>query len=105
MKLLNKISAVLLMTMLAMGSAYAYQPTNTNSAKSLSNEASVVIAGKIVRHLGGKRYELQDSSGKIRVEIDDYSPNQVVGRNVTIRGTVDRGGRSAEIDANSVTVY
>lgn len=74
------------------------------AAKSAADNTRVNITGKIVRSLGNEKYELQDNTGKIRVEIDsdDYSSAQLVGKTVTISGEVDVSRSGREIDAKSV---
>lgn len=74
------------------------------AAKSAVDNTRVNITGKIVRSLGNEKYELQDNTGKIRVEIDsdDYSSAQLVGKTVTISGEVDVSRSGREIDAKSV---
>lgn len=74
------------------------------AAKSAVDNTRVNITGKIVRSLGNEKYELQDNTGKIRVEIDsdDYGRMQLVGKTVTISGEVDVSRSGREIDAKSV---
>lgn len=74
------------------------------AAKSAVDNTRVNITGKIVRSLGNEKYELQDNTGKIRVEIDsdDYSSAQLVGKTVTISGEVDVSRSGRKIDAKSV---
>lgn len=72
------------------------------------DDTPVTIKGKIIRSLGGEKYELQDATGTIRVEIDDdYGlPSQLVGRQVTISGDVDiKFGGRAEIDVDFLTIH
>lgn len=74
------------------------------AAKSAVDNTRVNITGKIVRSLGNEKYELQDNTGKIRVEIDsdDYGRMQLVGKTVTISGEVDVSRSGRKIDAKSV---
>ena len=74
------------------------------AAKSSVDNTRVNVTGKIVRSLGNEKYELQDSTGKIRVEIDsdDYNSAQLVGKTVTISGKVDVSRSGRKIDAKSV---
>lgn len=76
------------------------------AAKSVADNTRVNITGKIVRSLGNEKYELQDNTGKIRVEIDsdDYGRMQLVGKTVTISGEVDVSRSGREIDAKSVRI-
>lgn len=105
MKLLNKIFATALLGSLLATSA---QATTIAQAKGMYDDSRVTIKGKIVRALGNEKYELQDSTGKLRVDIDDEIalPNQLVGKTVTVTGDVDvkRGGR-VDVDAEWVTIH
>lgn len=83
--------------------------TSVKAAKSAYDNAPVRITGKITRALGDEKYELQDRTGKIRVEIDDdlARSNQLVGRTVTITGEMDvekKSGRRS-IDADYIQIH
>ncbi len=103
MKLIKKLSlALMIAAATTAGTAYAYTPANIATVKTMNDDSVVQVRGKIMRHLGGDRYELQDATGKIRVEIDDYAPSQLVGRTVTVYGEVDVSGRHVEIEADRI---
>lgn len=94
----------------ANGQYYGSQVTTAAIAKNLSDETPVRIKGKIVRMLGKEKFELQDATGKITVEIDDdyyYNPQELVGKNVTIDGEIDASRRHnrIEIDADHVQIH
>lgn len=77
-------------------------------AKTLHDDAKVSLTGKLVRFVGNEKFELQDSTGTIIVEIDgDYyhNPQELVGKTVTVHGEVDRDSRKFEIDANHVQLH
>ncbi len=118
MKLFAKLSTALLATtVLASGAAQAsddynrnYQPqvTTAATAKNLYDDTKVSIKGQITRQLGHEKYELQDATGKIRVDIDDdYAyGNQLIGKTVTIIGEVDKKKNgSIEIDSDYVQAH
>lgn len=77
-------------------------------AKTLQDDAKISLTGKLVRHVGDEKFELQDRTGSIIVEIDDdyyRSPQELVGKTVTVHGEVDRDSRKLEIDANHVQLH
>lgn len=77
-------------------------------AKTLQDDAKVSLTGKLVRHVGGEKFELQDRTGSVIVEIDDdyyRSPQELVGKTVTVHGEVDRDTRKFEIDVDHVQVH
>ncbi|MGX8943134.1 YgiW/YdeI family stress tolerance OB fold protein [Symbiopectobacterium sp. Eva_TO] len=79
--------------------------TTVEQAKTLRDDAWVVLEGHLVRQLGHKLYEFRDSSGTVNVDIDD---KRWVGQTVTpndkirIEGEVDKDWNSVEIDVKSV---
>lgn len=76
-------------------------------AKTLRDDAWVVLEGNITRQIGHELYEFRDASGTIMVEIDD---KYWVGQSATpdtrlrIEGEIDRDWNSLEVDAKSVRV-
>lgn len=77
-------------------------------AKTLQDDAKVSLTGKLVRHVGGEKFELQDRTGSVIVEIDDdyyRSPQELVGKTVTVHGEVDRDTRKFEIDVDHVQLH
>lgn len=76
-------------------------------AKRLADDTYVSVTGKITRALSNEKFELQDSTGKIRVEIDDDygSVSQFVGKTVTVSGEIDKGKGRTEIDAHGVRIH
>lgn len=102
-------TATLATTVTAHASQNGYQAQNVNvtQALRLADDARITITGQITRALGDEKYELQDSTGKVRVEIDDdlALANQLVGKTVTITGEVDKGKRRTEIDADQVRIH
>lgn len=77
-------------------------------AKTLRDDAKVSLTGKLVRYAGDEKFELQDRTGSIIVEIDDdyyRNPQELVGKTVTIHGEVDRDSRKLEIDADYLQIH
>lgn len=71
----------------------------------LRDDTIVIIEGNIVKSLGDEKYLFKDSTGSIKVEIDDEDwggqairPEDVV----KIYGEVDRGIFKVEIDVDKV---
>lgn len=80
--------------------------TTVEEAKSMRDDAWVVLEGNIARKMGKKLYEFRDASGNVNVEIDDHVWKGLsVGPNdkVRIEGEVDKDWNSVEIDVKKVT--
>lgn len=74
-------------------------------AKGMSDDTFVVLQGNIKQNIGDELYVFTDSSGSINIEIDDDDWNGVsVGPDdlVEIRGEIDKGWTSIEIDVDQV---
>lgn len=74
-------------------------------AKRLRDDAKVLLQGRIVSHKYGEIYVFEDASGRIDVDIDDDDwHGQEIGPDdrVEIRGEVDKGMRTLEIDVDSI---
>lgn len=76
-------------------------------AKTLRNDAWVVLEGNIIKQIGHELYEFRDTSGTIYVDIDDkrwmgqtVSPD----KKVRIEGEVDKDWNSVEIDVKNLHV-
>lgn len=112
MKVLKAMLATLLIGTTAMTAQanYGAQTVQAATIKTMANDSPVIITGKIVRVLAKEKFELQDASGKVVVEIDDdhyHNPQELVGKNVTITGEVDisRKSNRVEIDADFVQIH
>lgn len=76
-------------------------------AKTLRDDAWVVLEGNIVKQVGHELYEFRDSSGTVYVDIDDkYWVGQAATSNskVRIEGEVDKDWASVEIDVKNIQV-
>lgn len=81
--------------------------TTIAQAKSLRDDAWVVLEGKIVRQIWHELYEFQDSTGTVNIDIDDKRwRGQTATSNdkVRIEGEVDKDWNSIEIDVQTVRV-
>lgn len=79
--------------------------TTVEQAKTLRDDAWVVLEGHLVRQLGHELYEFRDSTGVIHVDIDDKRwSGQTVTPNdkIRIEGEVDKDWNSVEIDIKSL---
>ena len=82
------------------------QPTMTVAeVLTMRDDTPVVLTGKIDNALGDEKYQFTDGTGSIVIEVDDDSwrnvqitPNDTV----QIRGDVDKGWFSTEIDVDEV---
>ncbi|MDE1482825.1 YgiW/YdeI family stress tolerance OB fold protein [Xenorhabdus bovienii] len=81
--------------------------TSVAQAKSLRDDAWVVLEGSIVKQVGHELYEFRDNSGSVYVDIDD---KRWLGQAVTpadkirIEGEVDKDWNSVEIDVKTIRV-
>lgn len=79
--------------------------TTVEMAKTLRDDAKVVLRGKIERHLGGENYLFSDSTGSITVDISSKKWNgQTISPQdqVEIQGEVDKDWNSVEIDVDRI---
>ncbi len=92
-------------------SAYVNQGTavklsTITQALSLPDDAKVRLQGKLVKQISKDKYQLQDNTGTVTVEIDqDKWRGQVVGPHdiVELYGEVDKDRRGIEIDVDLIT--
>ena len=87
------------------GGGSAEAPITIKQAKTLPDDALVVVEGKIERAVGNERYVLNDGTDTINVEIDKKlwynftaGPNDVV----IIYGEIDRNWNGKEIEAHRI---
>lgn len=76
-------------------------------AKTLRDDAWVVLEGNIIKQVGHELYEFRDTSGTVNVDIDDkYWLGQTVspGTKVRIEGEIDKDWNSVEIDVKTLHV-
>lgn len=122
---MKKISLIAMSGLLAFGGAYAdFQPatptTESNKGGFVSgaetiatvkqvmemrDDIPVIVKGHIVQRMGDEMYLFEDSTGTIRVEIDDDEwRGQTVTPTDTVKlyGEVDRGIFKTEIEVNYV---
>ncbi|MDR2588050.1 MAG: NirD/YgiW/YdeI family stress tolerance protein [Spirochaetales bacterium] len=87
------------------GGKTGVRSVTTAEAKTLRDDAKVVLQGKIIRSLGDEKYTFRDSAGEIIVEIDrDVWRGLSVSENdaVEIRGEIEKEGPRTEIDVKSI---
>lgn len=76
-------------------------------AKTLPDDAWVVLEGHIARQTGHERYEFRDNSGTVEVDIDGkYWAGQHASPSdkVRLEGEVDRDWNHSEIDVKNIRV-
>lgn len=107
MKRYIPVSAIALIAgCLFAGSALARDVTTVKEAKTLRDDSRVTLEGKITGRAGDDdRYWLQDSTGKIRVDIDDDDDERgLVGKRVRVTGDVDKNDGRTEIDVDHLRI-
>lgn len=79
--------------------------TTVAAAMQANDDATVVLQGQIVKRIKGDIYEFKDTTGTIKVEIDDEDwPTQSIDDKATVKltGEVDRDLMGREIDVEFV---
>lgn len=74
-------------------------------ASAMPDDAHVTLVGSIVKSLGDEKYEFQDDTGTIVVEIDDDEWNGIEATPTTriqLRGEIDKDSRKTEVDVDAV---
>ena len=122
---MKKISMIALSGLLAFGAANAdFQPATPDNASAkggfvsgaetiatvkqvmeMRDDIPVIVQGHIVQRMGDEMYLFEDSTGTIRVEIDDDEwRGQTITPTDTVKlyGEVDRGIFKTEIEVNYV---
>lgn len=78
---------------------------SVEQAKGMSDDTFVILRGNIKQNIGEEMYVFTDGTGTINVEIDDEDWNgATVGPEdlVEIRGEIDKGWTSIEIDVDQI---
>lgn len=120
---MKKISMIALSGLLVFGAANAeFQSTTPTTSKGgfmpdnetivtvkqvmeMRDDVPVIVQGRIVQRMGDETYLFEDSTGNIRIEIDDDDwRGQTITPNDTVKlyGEVDRGIFKTEIDIDYV---
>lgn len=87
-------------------SGTAVKLTTIKEASTLTDDTKVRLQGKLVKQISKDKYQLQDNTGSITVEIDqDKWRGQVVGPNdiVELYGEIDKDRRGIKIDVDIIT--
>ena len=77
------------------------------SANNMKDDTFVILQGNIKQNIGEEVYIFEDASGTINVEIDDEDWNGVTAGPddlVEIKGEVDKGWNTVEIDVDQVSL-
>ncbi len=74
-------------------------------AREMPDDADVRLVGTIVKSLGDEKYEFQDDTGTITVEVDDDEWGGVEATPATrveLTGDIDKDSRTVEVDVDAV---
>lgn len=80
--------------------------TTIEEAKNMGDDTYVVLQGTIEQSLGDEKYMFKDNTGTIKVEIDneDWNGLSVAPTDVVeIKGEVDKGWTSIEIEVDQIS--
>lgn len=79
--------------------------TSVADAKELRDDSKVILEGNIIKYLGHERYEFQDKTGIVVIEIDDDEWNGQIVRpedTVTIYGEVERDFKDFHVEVEKL---
>ncbi|MEM6160118.1 NirD/YgiW/YdeI family stress tolerance protein [Erwinia sp. P6884] len=100
-----KRTLLILLTLLGSTSAFARQEVTVAQAKKMHDDRHVALTGTISGRADDDRYWLQDSTGRIRIDVDDDDDDRyLVGKKVRVTGEVDRNDRHTEISVDNVYI-
>lgn len=96
----------ILLTLLGSTSAFARQEVTVAQAKKMHDDRHVAITGTISGRADDDHYWLQDSTGRIRIDVDDDDDDgrYLIGKKVRITGEIDRDDGHNEISADRVYI-
>lgn len=95
----------IMLALLSSGAAYARQEVTVAQAKTMRDDRHVTLTGTISGRADDDHYWLKDSTGRIRVDIDDDDDDHyLVGKKVRVTGEIDRDDGHSEINVDHVYV-
>lgn len=96
----------ILLTLLGSTSAFARQEVTVAQAKKMHDDRHVAITGTISGRADDDHYWLQDSTGRIRIDVDDDDDDgrYLIGKKVRITGEIDCDDGHNEISADRVYI-
>lgn len=95
----------IILALISSGSAYARQEVTVAEAKTMRDDRQVTLTGTISGRADDDHYWLKDSTGRIRVDIDDDDDDRyLIGKKVRITGEVDRDDGYSEINVDRVFI-
>lgn len=94
----------IMLAMLSSGSVYARQEVTVAEAKTMRDDRQVTLTGTISGRADDDHYWLKDSTGRIRVDIDDDDDHYLIGKKVRIAGEIDRDDGYNEISVDRVYI-
>lgn len=97
----------MLLALICSGSAFARQESTIAEAKNMRDERHVTLTGTISGRADDDHYWLQDSTGRIRIDVDEDNEDDdgfLIGKKVRITGEVDRDDGHSEIDVDRLFI-
>lgn len=105
---MKKILATALFLAFSVPACAAAKTVTVKEAKKLRDDARVTLTGKITGRAGDDdHYWLQDSTGKIRIDVDDddWEDNRAaIGKTVRVTGDIDKNDGRTEIEVDHIRV-
>lgn len=81
---------------------------SVSEALNARDNSLVAINATLVKPLGREKYEFQDASGSITVEIDEDISRHIVlknGQSVTLYGEIEREYKGIELEADHIEIH
>ncbi|MHA6313542.1 MULTISPECIES: NirD/YgiW/YdeI family stress tolerance protein [Pantoea] len=102
-----KKTLLVIFTLIGSSAAFASQQVSVAEAKKMRDDRHVTLTGTITGRADDDHYWLKDSTGRIRIDIDeddDDDDHYLVGKKVRINGEIDRDDGQTEIDVDRVVI-
>lgn len=102
-----KKTLLVIFTLICSSAAFASQQVSVAEAKKMRDDRHVTLTGTITGRADDDHYWLKDSTGRIRIDIDeddDDDDHYLVGKKVRINGEIDRDDGQTEIDVDRVVI-
>lgn len=102
-----KKKVLIVLALLCSTSAFARQEVSVAQAKDMRDDRHVALTGTITGRADEDHYWLQDSTGRILIDLDDDDDDDgryLTGKKVRITGEVDRDNGHVEIDVDRIYI-
>jgi len=100
-----KKTLMIILALMCSSSAFAREEVTVAKAKTMRDDRHVSLTGTITGRADDDHYWLQDSTGRIRIDVDDDDDDRyLTGKKVRVSGEIDRDDGRTEIDVDHVYI-